>query len=183
MYWRQFLNKILESTRTGLAVLIVGLLITYVPSKALLKRMLAFTTYAPTIAVSACDSTLGRVIGNIWAILQVALVVMLETMLVLQILPPPMKKVDMVISVGVSSFLVTCSKRVNMTGKKVGLAQICMTFVAAHLDPDLDVVWMPVKFMGSIFVGATAALLALIFPYPQLATVKVTLLGQSGPIH
>lgn len=178
MYWMRFVNKVLVASRTGLACLIIGALITYVPTKALLSRMLAFTTYAPTIAISACDATLGRVMSNIWAIMQVALFVMIVTMIAFQIWPLPMPRAHMLAFIFFSSFLVTVSKRVNMTGKKVGLAQICMTFIAANLDPHLDVVMMPLRFMASIFVGATAALLALIFPYPQLATMEVIILDK-----
>ncbi|CAM6118453.1 unnamed protein product [Calypogeia fissa] len=180
MYWMRFVNKILVASRTGLACLIIGSMIMYVPTKQLLERMLAFTTYAPTIAISACDNTVGKVVSNIWAIMQVALFVMLETMIILQFFPPPIPPGYMLTAIFISSFIVSLSKRVTITGKKVGLAQISMTFIAANLDPHLDVVWMPLRFLASIFVGATAALLALLIPYPLLATLDVRRLSKSA---
>lgn len=183
LYWNGFVDKATAALRAALGILMIAAVVDYVPDHDLKVYCASFTTFAPMIAANAGESSLGKVLQNIVAVFETSVITMCVTMLVLRFIVPPFHLGVTVICIGVSSFAIAYPTRISVLGKKVGLAQIVITFVSAHLNPDLDVVHMPVKYLSSITVGSAAALVAYSFPAPRLGVVQVPHTDRPPPSH
>ncbi|KAG6549507.1 hypothetical protein Mapa_008885 [Marchantia paleacea] len=169
-YEKRFWLRAGEALRTGFACLLVGIMLEYVPA---VKDLMVVSVLSYVIAVLVSGPTLGTVIHNAVGLLAVAGPALLSTLIVLQVLRPPISKVTAVACIGISSYLITYLSNTNLLGRKSALAQVSIVYIYAHYEPGMNVVTFPLRMMGPDLVGAAMAIVATLIPIPRLAVWEV----------
>ncbi|KAL3676771.1 hypothetical protein R1sor_026719 [Riccia sorocarpa] len=173
LYWNRFVDRVAAATRGALAILIVALILDCVPKEVLDTYFAYFTTFAPLIAANAGEATLGKIIENVFAITEISVLTTCATIIIFRFLEPPLSLGLTVACIGISAFSIAYPTHITLLGKKVGLSQIVITFISAHLKGKVDKVYLPLKSLASILVGTAAALVAYSIPAPRLGAIQV----------
>ncbi|KAF8402872.1 hypothetical protein HHK36_010964 [Tetracentron sinense] len=175
--WRSRLGSAL---RTTLACTIVGCTTLYGP--AALRRQLAFPALSyVTVILIVTDATLGDTVRGCWHALYGTVQGVVPAMLSLWVIGGGagrfrLSTTTTALAVGLSSFLVALPESTQLIARRIALGQIVLVYVIAYIQgvhTGAGVVMHPVHLAASTAVGAFASLLALLFPYPRLASYEV----------
>ncbi|BBN05907.1 hypothetical protein MPTK1_3g16900 [Marchantia polymorpha subsp. ruderalis] len=169
-YEKRFWSRAGEALRTGFACLLVGIMLEYVPA---VKDLMVVSVLSYVIAVLVSGPTLGTVIHNALGLLAVAVPGLLSTLIVLQVLRPPISKVTAVACIGVSSYFITYLSNTNLLGRKSALAQVSIVYIYAHYDSGMNVVTFPLRMIGPDILGVAMGIVATLIPFPRLAVWEV----------
>lgn len=176
--WRSNLSTAL---RSALACTLVGVATLYAPLP--LRRHLQFPAFAYVTAVLVVgDATLGDSLRGAASALYGTVLGHLLALVTFYIMrPAKITSPVTAIAVAVSSFAVAISDSTALIAKRVALGQIVIVYVTAFMDEetaagDWRPVLHPVPVAASTAVGALAAVVALVVPYPRLACYEVTFL-------
>ncbi|KAJ6814520.1 uncharacterized protein M6B38_136960 [Iris pallida] len=171
--WRSRLGSAL---RTSLACAIVGIATLYSPMS--IRRHLRFPAFAYMTAVLTVGdaSSLGNTMKSAaCAFYGIALGLLPAMLMFYLIRPEGVSAATTAVAVAISSFVVAASDLPGLITTRIALGQIVLVYVRAyketgHVNP---VVLHPVPVAASTALGAAAAVLALLFPYPRLAYCQV----------
>ncbi|KAL3701119.1 hypothetical protein R1sor_019141 [Riccia sorocarpa] len=175
-YWSRFFHKVTNGTRTGLGVLIVGMLFQYVRS---LKQLVMFSTFTPVMTICVCDSTVGKAVRNFISVGFVSLFNTFAAIIVYQFLRPPIPNGVAIGCIGFFSFIVSYPSSLWLLSRKIGLAQVSILYVTAQVDPNMNTVIVPFKLLLSTTLGSAVGVVTLILPWPRLSVWEVLRIGKS----
>ncbi|KAJ6796245.1 Uncharacterized protein M6B38_222645 [Iris pallida] len=171
--WRSRLGSAL---RTSLACVLVGVATLYSPTTV--RRHLHFPafSYMTAVLVVGDASSLGGSARSAACASYGILLGLLPAMLTFySIRPEGVSAATTAVAVAVSSFVVAASDPPGLITTRIALGQVVIVYVTAYKETGRvkPVVLHPVPVAASTAVGAAAAVLALVFPYPKLACYQV----------
>ncbi|KAL2650532.1 hypothetical protein R1flu_018660 [Riccia fluitans] len=175
-YWSRFFHKVTNGTRTGLGVLVVGMLLHYVKG---LKKLVMFATFTPVMTICVCDSTVGKAVRNFITVGFLSLFNTAAAIIVYRFLRPPIPHGAAVGCIGLFSFVISYPTSLWLLSRKIGLAQVAILYVTAQVDPDMDTIMVPLKLLLSTMLGSAVGVVTLILPWPRLSVWEVLRIGKS----
>ncbi|KAJ4970667.1 hypothetical protein NE237_003766 [Protea cynaroides] len=169
--WR---SRLIVALRTVLACSIVGSITLYGPD--IITRQLAFPAYSyTTVILIVTDATLGDAMRGCYHALCATVQGALPGLLSLWVIGPArLTESTTALAVALSAFVVALPESTHLICKRIAMGQIVLLYVMAFVQgAETDVFMHPLRVAASTAVGAVAAVLALLFPYPRLACCKV----------
>ncbi|PIN10863.1 hypothetical protein CDL12_16535 [Handroanthus impetiginosus] len=164
-----------SALRTALAYLIVGGATIYGPKVLVNKIKFAAFSYLTAVLIVS-DASLGDTLKGCWhAFCATAQVVPLAMLVRRNIDPTGGLSVGMAAAaVALAAFLVALPESTHMTAKKIAFGQIVLVCADAVASEDTRAGFMhPAYIAASTALGAFASVLAMVIPYPSLASDKV----------
>lgn len=172
--WRECLSS---AFRTALACTIVGGVTFYGPPS--IRSLISFPafSYVAAILVIINDATLGDTIRGCWLALYATIQSLGPAMLTLWVVGPNrFSKGTTSLAVALAAFVVVLpsGQSTHLIAKRISLGQIVLVYVLAyangvHTDPLMH----PIRLAASTALGVLACVLALLLPYPRLASYEV----------
>jgi hypothetical protein len=161
--------------RTALACTIVGCTTLYGP--AFLQRQIPFPafSYVTAILIVSTDATLGDTLRGCWLALYATAQIVGPAILCLWLIGPAMlSSLTTALAVALCAFVVALPEYTHLVAKRIALGQSVILYVKAFIDgAKTEAIMHPVHVAASTAVGALASLLALLLPYPRLASYEV----------
>ncbi|RZC83961.1 hypothetical protein C5167_046747 [Papaver somniferum] len=170
-YWQSRLGA---AFRTALACTIIGFVTLFSP--VVLQKEVAFPALSyVTVILVVTEATLGDTLQSCWHALLATCQGAVPAFLILWLLGPARHSITAsVLAVTFTSFAVMLPESTHLICKRIALAQIVILYSVTSVKGVHTKVFMhPVHVVASTGVGAFAALLALVFPYPRLASYEV----------
>ncbi|KAG9158170.1 hypothetical protein Leryth_000318 [Lithospermum erythrorhizon] len=169
--WR---SCIASAFRTALACTIVGCITLFSPEY--IKNEVAFPAFSyVTVILIVTDATLGDTLRGCWLAICASIQGVCPAILSLWLIKPDRLTVGTTaVVVAVSAFVVVLPENTHLISKRIALGQIVITYVIAFVNGDkTEPVMHPIHVAASTAVGVFACVVALLFPYPNLACYKV----------
>ncbi|WCJ41195.1 hypothetical protein M5689_022077 [Euphorbia peplus] len=169
--WRRCL---VSAFRTGLACTIVGCLTLYGPAS--IHHQVAFPAFSYVTAILIVnDATFGDSIYGCWVALYATLQSLGPAMLSLWLIGPArFTSATISIAVGLAGFFVVLPEGTTLLGKRIALGQIVIVYVIAYINGGrVEAVMHPMHVAASTIIGVLACVLALLLPFPRLATSEL----------
>lgn len=169
--WRSCLAS---AFRTALASTIVGCASLFGPAS--LRRQIEFPAFSYAVVIIIINgATLG---DTLWACGQAVYATVLgvcPAILALWMIGPTRLSVgNMVAAVIVNAFFVGLPEWRGFVGERIALGQIVIVYILALVKGgETDAVMHPVHVAASTATGVAACVIALLFPYPRLASYEV----------
>ncbi|CAI9108059.1 OLC1v1007574C1 [Oldenlandia corymbosa var. corymbosa] len=160
--------------RTAVACIIVGCATLFGPTS--LKNQVTLPAFSyVTVILIITDATLGDTFRGCWHALHASLFGICPAILTLWLIGPAQLTASITaIAVAASAFVVVVQENSHLIAKRIALGQIVLVYVLAFINgPKADPIMHPVHVLASTFVGVAACVLALLLPYPSLATSEV----------
>ncbi|RYQ98105.1 hypothetical protein Ahy_B08g094177 [Arachis hypogaea] len=163
--------------RTALACTIVGsVTLLGPPSIQTLITFPAFS-YVSLVLIIINDATFGDTFRACWLALYATIQAIGPAMLTLwAVHPARLSNATTAVAVAVAAFVVVLpsDRSTHLLAKRISLGQIVLVYVTGyangvHTDPLMH----PLRLAASTALGVIASLLALLLPYPRLATSEV----------
>ncbi|CAI9098198.1 OLC1v1034807C1 [Oldenlandia corymbosa var. corymbosa] len=176
-----WLMKLQSGFRTAVACAIIGCAALYTPADFSTQIRYPSLSYVTAILILSGDATLGDTIRGCWhavcATLQVLPFTAAAVMLVGSTRFSPAVGAA---AVALTAFLV-CLPNTSLLTKRLAFGQIVIIYVdvIVHGKQHPEEIMHPVHIAANTGLGAVAAFLALLFPYPRLAYHQVQKLCQS----
>ncbi|MED6181832.1 hypothetical protein PIB30_023042 [Stylosanthes scabra] len=163
--------------RTALACTIVGSVTLFGPKS--IQTLITFPafSYVSLILIIINDATFGDTFRACWLALYATIQAIGPAMLTLwAVHPARLSNATTALAVGVAAFVVVVPSdgSTSLLAKRISLGQIVLVYVigyanGVHTDPLMH----PLRLAASTALGVIASLLALLLPYPRLATFEV----------
>ncbi|OVA18323.1 Para-hydroxybenzoic acid efflux pump subunit AaeB/fusaric acid resistance protein [Macleaya cordata] len=166
--------RIASAFRTALACTIVGFITLFSP--VVLQREVAFPALSyVTVILIVSEASLGDTIRGCWHVLYATFQGVLPAILSLWLIGPARYSISAsVVAVTLMSFVITLPESTHLICKRIALAQIVILYSVTSVEGvHTGVITHPVHVAASAGVGGLAALFALVFPYPRLASYEV----------
>ncbi|KAI3961982.1 hypothetical protein MKW92_013714 [Papaver armeniacum] len=170
-YWQSRLGA---AFRTALACTIIGFVTLFSP--VVLQKEVAFPALSyVTVILVVTEATLGYTVQGCWHALFATCQGAVPAFLILWLVGPARHSITAsVLAVTFTSFAVMLPESTHLICKRIALAQIVILYSVTSVKGVHTKVFMhPVHVAASTGVGTFAALLALVFPYPRLASYEV----------
>ncbi|GLT92523.1 hypothetical protein SLE2022_103570 [Rubroshorea leprosula] len=168
------LRRLGSALRTVVACGIVGCTTLYGPGSV--RHLLAFPTfsYVTTILIVS-DATLGDALRGCWQALYASIQVLLPSMLILKVIGPAKFTPELAaVAAAVTAFLVALPVFTPLMTKQLAFGQTVIVYVGVVINgAETSVVMHPIHVALSTALGALAAVLAMLLPYPHLALSEV----------
>ncbi|MED6120849.1 hypothetical protein PIB30_024874 [Stylosanthes scabra] len=163
--------------RTALACTIVGCVTLFGPQKVQTLITFPAFSYVSLILIIINDATFGDTFRACWLALYATIQAIGPAMLTLwAVHPARLSNATTALAVGVAAFVVVLpfDGSTHLLAKRISLGQIVLVYVigyanGVHTDPLMH----PLRLAASTALGVIASLLALLLPYPRLATFEV----------
>lgn len=171
--WRQCLAS---AFRIALACTIVGCITLYGPSS--IQRLIAFPafSYVTVILIVNVDATLGDTLRGCWLALYATIQSIGPAMLSLWAIGPSRFTTGTTaLAVALAAFVVALpAETTHLIAKRIGLGQIVIVYVVAYVNGvHTEPVMHPLRVAASAAIGVLASVLALLIPFPRLASQQV----------
>ncbi|KAK7325000.1 hypothetical protein VNO77_29006 [Canavalia gladiata] len=172
--WRECLSS---AFRTALACIIVGCVTLYGPPS--IATLIAFPalSYVTAILIIINDATLGDTLRGCWLALYATIQSIGPAMLSLWVIGPNrFSKVTVALAVALAAFVVVLpsAESTHLMAKRISLVQIIVVYVIAYANGvHTDPIMHPTRLAASSALGVVACVLALLLPYPRLASYQV----------
>lgn len=170
-----WLACIASAVRTALACTIVGVTTLYSPQA--LRQHITFPAFSyVTVILIVTDASLGDTLRGFWHALYATVQGVCPAIMSLWLIGPARLTIaTTATAVAVSAFVVVAPERTHLVAKRIALGQIVIIYVIAFVKGvTCDAVMHPVHVAASTALGALACVVALLFPYPNLACYEVT---------
>lgn len=161
--------------RTALACTIVGGATLYGPASFEHQVALPAFSYV-TVVLIMMDATLGDAWRACWLALYATAQSVGPAILSLWLMggPGQLSKATTSIAVAAAAFVVVLPERTHLVAKRIALGQIVLVYVVGYIDKEhAGTIMHPVHVAASTAVGVLACVLALLLPFPKLATHEV----------
>uniref|UniRef100_A0A7N0UML7 Integral membrane bound transporter domain-containing protein n=1 Tax=Kalanchoe fedtschenkoi TaxID=63787 RepID=A0A7N0UML7_KALFE len=171
-----WLASLHSAIRTTLACTIVAITTLYGPHS--LRRHISLPAFSyVTIILVITDATLGDTLRGCWLALYASVQSLGPAMLTLWLIKPGrMTSGVTALAVALGGFVVVLPgpKATHLVSKRIALGQIVLVYVIAFINgPSTDPIMHPLHVAASTALGVFACVLALILPYPALASYQV----------
>ncbi|KAK9169917.1 hypothetical protein Syun_002057 [Stephania yunnanensis] len=169
--WRSRLGAAL---RTTLACTIVGCITLYCP--VAIQRTLSFPALSYVVVIAlVTEATLGDTVRGCWNALYGTIQGVVPGMLSLWLIGPARLSIaTATLVVAATALVVVAPQSTHVIAKKIALAQIVLIYTFSSFNGVHKAeVLHPVHVAASTAVGAFASVLALLLPYPRLASYEV----------
>lgn len=169
--WRKRLGCAL---RTALACSMVGCTTLYGPER--LRRYLTYPafSYVMTILIVS-EATLGDTLRSSWHVLLGTVQVMIPSVLSLWLIGPARFTKELAaVAVALNVFVMALPESTHLMSKRVAFGQIVIVYVGTVVHGAQTGSFMhPIHVASSTAIGASASILAMLFPYPRLGYFEV----------
>ncbi|MCL7042469.1 hypothetical protein MKW94_016052 [Papaver nudicaule] len=169
--WR---SRLVAAFRIALACSIVGFVTLFGP--ILIQQEVAFPalTYVIVILI-VTEATLGDTIRGCWHAIFATCQGVLPAILSLWLIGPARYSISAsVLAVTLTSFAITLPESTHLICKRIALGQIVILYSVTSIDGVHNEAFTHARHVAaSTALGALASLLALVFPYPRLASFEV----------
>lgn len=167
---------IASAFRTSLGCIIVGCITLFGPTTVKQQITLPAFSYVTLILV-VTDATLGDALRGCWYALHASLFGICPALLSLWLIGPARMTAGITAAaVAANAFFVVLPESSHLITKRIALGQIVLVYVLAFINgSQTDPVMHPVGVLASTALGVVACVLALLLPYPGLASYKVIL--------
>ncbi|KAI3678349.1 hypothetical protein L6452_37637 [Arctium lappa] len=170
-----WLSCLSASFRTAVACSIVAAATLFGP--AALRRQVAFPAFSyVTVILIVTGAALGDTLRGCWDAVCATFLTVIPAILGLWAIGPSRLTTAVTsVVVGVAAFVVMVpDHRTHLVSKRIALGQIVIIYVVAYdMGGEADPVMHPVHVAASTAIGVLACVLALLLPYPSLATCQV----------
>ncbi|KAM7496570.1 hypothetical protein LguiA_020984 [Lonicera macranthoides] len=169
-----WLTCIASAVRTALACTIVGVTTLYSPQA--LRQHITFPAFSyVTVILIVTDASLGDTLRGSWHALYATVQGVSPSIMSLWLIGPARLTIaTTAAAVAVSAFMVVALEKTHLVAKRIALGQIVIIYVIAFVKgAKCDAVMHPVHVAASTALGALACVVALLFPYPNLACYEV----------
>ncbi|KAM7259755.1 hypothetical protein ACFE04_015496 [Oxalis oulophora] len=169
-----WLSCLSSGFRTALACSIVGCITLYGPTS--IKRQLAFPAFSyVTLILVITDATLGDTLYGCWLALYATVQTIGPAILTLWLVGPArLTNITTAVAVAAAAFIVVLPEGTHLKAKRIALGQIVITYVIGFINgAKTEPVMHPLRVAASTGVGVLACVLALMLPYPRLASYRV----------
>ncbi|KAF7805479.1 fusaric acid resistance-like protein [Senna tora] len=170
--WRQCLASAL---RSALACTIVGMITLYGPSS--IQRLIAFPAFSyATVILIINDATLGDTLRGCWLALYATIQSIGPAILSLWLIGPRrFTTATTALAVALASFVVALPvESTHMIAKRIALGEIVLVYVVAYANgARTEPLMHPLRLAASVAIGVLASVLALLIPFPRLASHQV----------
>ena len=173
-----WLSCLASAFRTALACTIVGCASLYGPAS--LRRQIEFPAFSyATVIIIINGATLGDTVRACWQAAYATVLGVCPAILSLWVIGPTRLSIgNMAAAVALSAFVVGLPEWSGLVVERIALGQIVIVYLLALLKGgETDAVMHPVHVAASTAVGVLACVLALLFPYPRLASYEVPTLN------
>lgn len=169
--WR---SRLVAAFRIALACSIVGFVTLFGP--LLLQQEVAFPalTYVIVILI-VTEATLGDTVRGCWHAILATCQGVLPAILSLWLIGPARYSISAsVLAVTITSFAITLPESTHLICKRIALGQIVILYSVTSMDGVHTEAFTHARHVAaSTALGALASFLALVFPYPRLASFEV----------
>ncbi|KVH94601.1 hypothetical protein Ccrd_003319 [Cynara cardunculus var. scolymus] len=169
-----WLSCLSASFRTALACAIVAAATLFGPSA--LRRQVAFPAFSyVTVILIVTGASLGDAFRGCWDAVCATFLTVIPAILGLWAIGPSRLTTALTSTVvAVAAFVVMLpDHRTHLVSKRIALGQIVIIYVVAYdMGGETDPVMHPVHVAASTAIGVLACVLALLLPYPSLATCQ-----------
>nr|XP_043638236.1 uncharacterized protein LOC122609242 [Erigeron canadensis] len=170
-----WLSSLSAAYRTATACVIVAVATLFGPTS--LRQQVAFPAFSyVTVILIITGASLGDTLRGCWAALCATLLTVIPAVLGLSTIGPSRLTTPVTaVLVGMAAFVVMLpDHRTTLVSKRIALGQIVIIYVVAYdKGGETDPVMHPVHVAASTAIGVLACVLALLLPYPGLATCQV----------
>ncbi|KAM7280377.1 hypothetical protein ACFE04_007511 [Oxalis oulophora] len=169
-----WLSCFTSAFRTALACTIVGLITIYGPPS--IQRQVAFPAFSyVTVILIITDATLGDTLHGCFLALYATVQTVGPAILTLWFVgPEKLTNSTTAVAVAAAAFIVVLPEGTHLKAKRIALGQIVIIYVIGFINGGrTEVVMHPVHVAASTGVGVLACVLALLLPYPRMATCRV----------
>ncbi|KAM7263189.1 hypothetical protein ACFE04_000872 [Oxalis oulophora] len=169
--WRDRLDLALRSM---IACTIVGCTILYGPKP--LQQLVAFPAFSYATAILiVSDVTLGDTLKGFWQVIYATIQVMIPSMFTLWVVRPERFNESLAaVAVATTSFAMALPGSTSLLAKRIGFGQCVIVYVGVVIEgKQIGVFKHPLTIACSTLLGATASVLAMLFPFPRLAYWQV----------
>ncbi|KAL4558251.1 hypothetical protein LXL04_036449 [Taraxacum kok-saghyz] len=170
-----WLSCLSASFRTALACSIVAAATLFGPSA--LRRQVAFPAFSyVTVILIVTGASLGDTLRGCWDAICATVLTVIPAIIGLWALGPSRLTTALTsVVVGMAAFVVMLpDHKTHLVSKRIALGQIVIIYVVAYdMGGQTDPVMHPVHVAASTAIGVLACVLALLLPYPGLATCQV----------
>ncbi|KAK3031707.1 hypothetical protein RJ639_035293 [Escallonia herrerae] len=169
--WRARLGS---AFRTGLACGVVGCTTLYGPAHLRSQLPFAAFSYVTTILIVS-DATLGDTLKGCWHAFYATIQVLPPSILTLWVVGPDRFSVwGAALAVAVTAFFVALPESTHLLTKRIAFGQLVIVYVGAVIHGERTGTLMhPLHVAASTALGALASVLAMLLPYPRLATFEM----------
>ncbi|KAG4978735.1 hypothetical protein JHK86_038209 [Glycine max] len=172
--WRECLSS---AFRTALACTIVGCVTLYGPSSICTLVAFPAFSYVTAILIIINDAALGDALRGCWLALYATFQSMGPAMLSLWAVGPGrFSKATSAAAVALAAFVVVLPwpQSTHLIAKRVSLGQIVLVYVVAYANGvHTDPIMHPISLAASTALGVLACVVALLLPYPRLASSQM----------
>ncbi|KAL8252877.1 hypothetical protein R6Q59_036570 [Mikania micrantha] len=169
------LSCLAASLRTATACAIVAAATLFGPSY--LRRQVAFPAFSyVTVILIITGASLGDTLRGCWDALCAIVLTIIPAILGLWVIGPSHLTTALTaVVVGMAAFVVMLpDHKTHIVSKRIALGQIVIIYVVAYdMGGETDPVMHPVHMAASTTLGVLACVIALLLPYPGLATCQV----------
>ncbi|XP_004295928.1 PREDICTED: uncharacterized protein LOC101294054 [Fragaria vesca subsp. vesca] len=170
-----WLTCLASALRTALACTIVAIITLYGPPS--LRHQVALPAFSyVTVILIVPDATLGDTLRGFWLALYATIQSVGPGILSLWLIRPArLTTSTTVVAVGLAAFVVVLpGEATHLVSKRIALGQIVLVYVIAFIKGgSVDAIMHPVHVAASTAVGVLACVLALLVPFPRLASREV----------
>ncbi|XP_023752997.1 uncharacterized protein LOC111901378 [Lactuca sativa] len=170
-----WLSCLSASFRTAVACSIVAVATLFGPSS--LRSQVAFPAFSyVTVILIVTGASLGDTLRGCWDALCATVLTVIPAIVGLWAIEPSrMTTALTAVVVGMAAFVVMLpDHKTHLVSKRIALGQIVIIYVVAYdKGGETDPVMHPVHVAASTAIGVLACVLALLLPYPGLATCQV----------
>lgn len=170
-----WLSCLSAAFRTASACSIVAVITFFGPAS--LRHQVAFPAFSyVTVILIITGASLGDTIRCCWDAICATLLTVIPAILGLWAIGPSRLTTALTsVLVGLAAFVVMLpDHKTYLVSKRIALGQIVIIYVVAYdMGGETDPVMHPVHVAVSTAIGVLACVLALLLPYPSLATCQV----------
>ncbi|KAK3033950.1 hypothetical protein RJ639_034114 [Escallonia herrerae] len=169
-----WLSCLASAFRTALACAIVACTTLYGPTA--LRRQVAFPAFSyVTVVLMVTNATLGDALRGCWHGLYATVLGVCPAILSLWAIGPArFTKTTTALAVALSAFVVVLPEHTHLLSKRIALGQVVIVYVLAFINGvNTEAVMHPIHVAASTALGVVACVLALLLPYPCLASSEV----------
>ena len=170
-----WLTRLASVFRTALACTIVAITTLHGPSS--LRHQVAFPAFSyVTVILIAPDATLGNTLRGFWLALCATVQTVGPACLCLWLIEPAQLSRSMTaLAVGLGAFVVALpGEATQLVSKRIALAETVIVYVFAFINGvRTEAIMHPLHVAASTAVGVLACVLALLVPFPRLASQEV----------
>ncbi|XP_019199579.1 PREDICTED: uncharacterized protein LOC109193187 [Ipomoea nil] len=166
--WR---SSLASAFRTALACSIVGVATLYGPEA--LKRQIAFPAFSyVNVILILTDTTLGDALRGCWYAIYATCLGVCPAILSLWLIGPAhLTTGTAAAAVAITAFIVVLPQNTHVVAKRIALGQTVLVYALA--GPRTQPIMHPLRVAASTAIAVAACVLALLLPYPSLASSKV----------